>query len=109
MISINGRNYVGRNISIAGNKVYIDGKLEAAAENDKVINITVTGNLEKLECEYADTISIEGDCHSVDSRNGNVKIQGNVTGNVENRNGNIKCGNVGGDAKTRNGDINYIK
>lgn len=87
-IVINGHNVVGRNIVVRNNVVTVDGKT-INIEESKVINITVNGDLEKLDVDACDTVSISG----------------NVTGDVGTVSGDIKCGDIGGSAKTVSGDI----
>ena len=103
-ISINGKTYKGNDLSISGGKVYIDGKLQH--EEDKIdINITVNGNLDTLEVDACNTITVKQNCKVVTCKNGNVIIHGNVEGDVTNKNGNIKCKNILGDANTNIGNI----
>ena len=53
-----------------------------------------------------ESINIKGSCNNIETHNGEVKINGNVTGNVSTHNGNVNCHNIHGDAKTHNGNIN---
>lgn len=105
MITINGKTYKGNNLQISGNQVLIDGKRVDQQEDEKVINITVEGNIDTLDVDYCDKLEITGDCGSVTSKNGNIQVKGNVNGDVTNKNGNIVCRNVAGDAETKNGDV----
>lgn len=105
MITINGKSFKGNNVSIINNEVIIDGKKANSDDDSKIINISIDGNIESLNVDYCEKIEVVGECESVSSKNGNIAIQGNVSGDVTNKNGNIICRNVGGDASTKNGDV----
>lgn len=108
MIKINGKSFPsGNNISIVNGVVYIDGK--KAESNEKVINIIVDGSINKLEVDMCDTISVNGNCNTVSTTNGDISVSGDVLKNVSTTNGDVDCGNVGGKIKTTNGDIKYKK
>lgn len=103
IFNINGGNFEGSNLQIKNKKIYIDGKLIEI--EDKVINITVNGNIESLKVDSCDSIDIVGNVGSCDAKNGNVKITGDVLGDVETMNGNVKCNILQGNAKSMNGNI----
>lgn len=107
MININGRTYSGNNIQISNNRVIIDGKdVTGDHKDEKVINISVEGNIESLDVGYCQKISVKGDCGRVKSASGDVKITGNVTGDVSAQSGEIEIGgNVGGSVSTQTGDV----
>ena len=105
MVTINGKTYKGNNVSVINNEVFIDGKRADQTEDTKVINITIDGKVETLDVDYCDKLEITGDCGNVSSKNGNIQVKGNVSGDVTNKNGNIVCRDVGGDAETKNGDV----
>jgi len=105
MIKINGKTYKGNNVSIINGQVIIDGKKADTPEDEKVINITIDGNIKTLDVDYCNKLEMTGDCESVTSKNGNIQVKGNVTGDVNNKNGNIVCRNIGGNAETKNGDV----
>lgn len=76
---VNGKTYRipgCHSISVINNKVFVDGKLYKDPEDGELI---------------AERI--------------NITVEGNVTGNVENECGDIKCGSVGGSVNTTSGDI----
>lgn len=103
MITVNGITYHGNNVSIVNGKVIIDGK-QADTKDDKVITITVTGNIESLEADYCKSIVVNGDVNKLRTTSGDVEC-GNVTGGVQTTSGDIECGNIGGDVNTTSGDI----
>ena len=93
----------GNNVSIINNKIFVDGK-EIETE-EKVINIIVEGNLDKLEVDCCNSIKVNGVTKDVEVSNGNITISGDVKGNVNNINGNIIAKVINGNCKTINGDI----
>ena len=93
----------GNSISIINNKIFVDGK-EIETE-EKVINIIVEGNLDKLEVDCCNSIKVNGVTKDVEVSNGNISINGDVKGNVNNINGNIIAKAINGNYKTTNGDI----
>lgn len=109
VVIINGKTYGSEtgSVSIINGKVIIDGK--DMTPDSKEINVTINGNVETLNVDTANKIQVIGSCGSLVSHNGEINIDGNVSGNVENRNGNIDCMNVGGNVSTRNGNIKHRK
>ncbi|WYE13153.1 hypothetical protein KST99_10185 [Fusobacterium polymorphum] len=93
----------GNSVSIINNKIFVDGK-EIETE-EKVINIIVEGNLDKLEIDCCNSIKINGVTKDIEVSNGNIAISGDVKGNVNNINGNIIAKVINGNYKTTNGDI----
>ena len=93
----------GNSISIINNKIFVDGK-EIETE-EKVINIIVEGNLDKLEVDCCNSIKVNGVTKDVEVSNGNISINGDVKGNINNINGNIIAKAINGNCKTTNGDI----
>lgn len=106
MITLNGVTYSGNSLIVSGNKIFIDGK--DLTPDSKTIKIDVNGNVDNLEVDYCESLSIKGDVGSCETTNGNVNISGNVNGNVETTNGNVRCGNISGSVKTRNGNIHHV-
>ena len=96
-------NIKGNNVSIINNKIFVDGK-EIGTE-EKEINIIVEGNLDKLEVDCCNSIKVNGVTKDVEVSNGNISINGDVKGNVNNINGNIIAKVINGNCKTKNGDI----
>lgn len=87
---VNGKTYRipgCHSISVINNKVFVDGKLYKDPEGENSEDGELTA-----ECI-------------------NISVEGNVTGDVVNESGDIKCGNVTGDVSTASGDIkaNSIK
>lgn len=105
MIKINGMTFSGNSVVVSGNKIIIDGK--DATPDSKIITISVVGDLELLDVDCCDSISIKGNVGRCKSTNGNVDIEGAVTGDIETTNGNVRCGAVSGSVKTKNGNIKH--
>lgn len=110
-VYVNGKKYIlpNGNVSVVNNKVYWNGKLveDCYLLKEKIINITIEGNVEgDVKCDNIESINIKGSCKNIETNNGEVKIGGNVDGNVSTYNGNVNCHNINGDAKTHNGNIN---
>lgn len=102
-VTINGKTYVGRNITINGNKVSVDGNVVEEAVN---IYINVTGNVEKINT--TGDIKVHGNVGSAETGAGDIVIEGNVSGNVETGAGDIVIkGNVAGEVSTCAGSIHH--
>lgn len=84
-ITINGKTYSGKNVSINGNKVIIDGK-ETNQNIDEIKEITIIGDVHNLNCQC-------------------VTINGNVSGQIDSQNIEI-TGDVKGDIDAMSVDIN---
>ena len=106
-ISINGVNYVGRNVTISGNKVYIDGVDNTP--DQKEIVIIVNGNLENLKADSCKTIDVTGNVLVLNTMSGDVKVGGNVDGSIKTMSGDVSCGTVGGSINTMSGDVKHKK
>ena len=68
-------------------------------------NSSIEGNLDKLEVDCCNSIKINEVTKDVEVSNGNITINGDVKGNVNNINGNIITKVINGNCKTTNGDI----
>lgn len=103
-ITINNSLYQGRSISVRGKKIYIDNN--EIVVDEKIINITVEGNLDRLEAEVCNDVKINGNVGTVAVSVGEVEITGNVEHDVVTSTGDAKIGgDVRGDVKTMTGDI----
>lgn len=101
------KNKVIGSMVINGGKIIVDGKplTELDQEDEKVINITIEGSVERLEVEVCSNITVKGDAHRVHTHCGDIDITGNVSGDVHTNCGSISCGNVEGDCHTNMGSI----
>jgi hypothetical protein len=107
-ITVNGKSYTGRSVSVINNTVIIDGKAVNDSSGEKNINITITG-------DCGDIVNESGDVQVLGKVNGSIKCgAGNVNandvgGSIKSAAGNIQCGSVGGSVETTVGNIAYIK
>lgn len=102
-VTINGKTYVGSNITINGNKVSVDGNVVEEAVN---IHINVTGNVEKIN--ITGDIEVHGNVGSAKTGAGDIDIIGDVSGDVETGAGDIVIkGNVAGNVETCAGSIHH--
>lgn len=107
-ISINGDLVVGKSISIVNGKVYIDGKLSES--NEKIINIHIEGNVEKVDVDACENVIVEGSVNSLQTTSGNVKVQNGVKGDLKTTSGDVEIdGEVGGSINTVSGDVKTAK
>ncbi len=94
-VSINGKTYVGNNISIIGNQVYIDGKLQDDLNSDKKIEVSILCNVERIESK--ELINIKGDVVG-DIKAGTSVNSYDIKGNVE-AGTSVNCDDISGDAR----------
>ena len=105
MIRINNNDYVGRNITISGNKIIIDGKDVTADHSDsKEISITVNGDIDNLDVDYCKEIAISGNVGKIRSGSGDITCN-DVMGNVQTGSGDVECETITGDVQTGSGDV----
>jgi hypothetical protein len=107
MIRINGKTFHGNSVVVNNGRIIVDGK--PVDDNDivqsKNISIVVEGDINEIKADVVDTITVHGSAKTIKTTNGDVEIGGDVSGDIDTTNGNIKCGNVGGSVKTLNGNI----
>jgi hypothetical protein len=103
-ISINGVTITaGRSINIRNGKITVDGG--DVTPDAKQIKIEITGNVERLEADCCETITVNGDCGPVSTQSGDVKVGGAVSGPVQTMSGSVVCGSVGGSVSTMSGSV----
>lgn len=99
--------FSSKSVVISNGKVFIDGK--DVTPDSKEINITIEGNVEKLEVEACNKISITGNANNISTQSGDIDIQGSVNGSVSTMSGDVDCGNISGSVSTMSGDIKNRK
>jgi DUF4097 and DUF4098 domain-containing protein YvlB len=120
-ISINGKQYSGKSVVIRDGRVIIDGK--ESLSNDKVINIHIEGNVEKIDVDACEHIIVDGNVGeitttsgdiqakqvsgSIKTTSGDVTIEGPCGGSINTVSGDIKTESVAGNIKTVSGDVDY--
>lgn len=93
---------------INGGRITVDGKPLSeldSLQDEKVINITIQGDVERLEVDYCNKLTVTGNVKRVQSTQGDIEIHGNVEGDVHANMGTITCGNVEGDCNANMGNI----
>lgn len=106
-ITVNGVTYTGRNISMSGNKIIIDGK--DVTPDAKEINISVEGDITELRADACNKISVVGSVKNIKTHSGDVEVTGDVDGNIQTMSGDVDCGMVGGSISTMSGDVKHRK
>lgn len=102
-ITINGKTYSSSgNISVINGKVIMDGG-EFTTE-DKIINIHVEGDMNTLEVDCCDKVTVNGEVGRVSTVSGDIECR-NVNGGVSSVSGDVRCGNIGGNVSTVSGDV----
>lgn len=100
------RQISGGHLQIVNGEVITDGQpVREINTDEKVINITIEGDIERLEVDYCSSIRITGNAKRVKTLNGDIEIGGNVEGDVHTNMGSITCGDVEGDCHTNMGSI----
>ena len=107
-VVINGKTMrVNGTVSIINGKVLCNGKPieDLDSIEEKVINISINGDVEKIDVDACDRIEVTGKVDYIKTMSGDIEVHGDVTGDVETMSGDIDCGNVGGNASTMSGDV----
>lgn len=105
----------GESMTIINGKTYVNGKevdlaeLANKQEDSNVYHIHIEGDVDKLEVDHCETISVTGKVRKIHTSYGSIKIEGDVDGDVHTNMGDIECGNVDGDVHTNMGSIRYRK
>jgi hypothetical protein len=92
-ISINGKTYTGKNVSIINGEVIIDGVKQNGDKLQGVVRVEITGDPASIDCDAP--VTVKGNVKGNVIADGPVTC-GNVTGDVT-ADGPCTCGNVGGD------------
>lgn len=117
VVVIGDKTFRGKNVVMRNNKIFIDGReitdeeLRGDKPEDKdkvlrlVMNVTVQGDVEKMEGEFND-VKVMRDVNSMGVSFGTVTVHGDVKGSIQSQSGNVIVEkNVGGDVKTMSGSI----
>ena len=106
-VTVNGVTYTGnRSVAVGNGRVVIDGK--DVTPDAKQISIAVHGNVERLQVDSCEKISVTGDVGSVSTQTGDVDVGGNISGSVQTQTGDVDCaGSIGGKDSTQTGDIKH--
>lgn len=119
IISKNGSRTIivgkGESMTMMNGKTYINGEevnldeLANQQEDSKVYHIHIEGDIDKLEIDHCEKISVIGNVRKIHTSYGSIEIKGDVDGDVHTNMGDIECGNVDGDVHTNMGSIKYRK
>ena len=102
--TINSKSYSGNNIQINNGRIIIDGVDITSDINEKVINVSIEGNVDLIS--KCDNVTVKGNVNKVDTGAGDIDITGDVAGDIKTGAGDITVrGNVSGNVKTSAGDI----
>ena len=99
--------FTGRQIIVNRGRVIIDGK--DVTPDEKVIHITISGDVNELKVDVCESITVEGNVESLKTISGDVKVKGDVKGDIKTTSGDVDCGNVGGSISTTSGDVKNKK
>lgn len=106
-ISVNNITYRGSSVSISNSKIVINGI--DVTPNSKEITIQIDGDVETVNVDYANRISVNGNVGKIKCTSGDVSVTGTVKNSVESISGNISCGDVGGNVSTMSGNVKIRK
>lgn len=107
-ININGKSFQGDNISVNGSRILIDGKSVYDGESESKlgpISINVEGDINSLDIPVVEGLNVYRNVNDLETMNGNVFVDGDIFGDVETFNGNVKARTIKGDVETFNGDV----
>ncbi len=102
-VTIDGKTFTGRSVSIVNGKVTVDGQVQAGELIDEV-NIVVHGDVQSLENSVG-TVTAQN-VNSIQTQAGDVKCA-DVAGSVSTVSGNVVCGRIGGSTSIMSGDISH--
>lgn len=88
-VTINGNTITASgSIVVSNGKIIVNGK--DVTPNAREISIQITGNVERLEVDACQKLSVSGD-----------------VGSLKTKSGDVDCGNVGGSISTMSGDVKH--
>lgn len=102
-ININGVVHaLKRTFSVKNSRIIVDGN--DVTPSDKVVHIAIQGDVENIEVDACQTVTISGNAKTVRTGSGDVRC-GSVLGPVQTGSGDVTCGDVGGSVSTGAGDV----
>jgi len=112
-MNINGSsyNFAGRNVSIQGNKVIVNGvDITNLVDIDaKEIIIIIESPIDSIDVEYCHKIKVK-ECNTIKTMSGSVYCDGDIKGSVNTMSGSVRAeGSIGGSVSTMSGNIRSIK
>lgn len=108
VVTVNGKTYnlPNGNVSVIGNKVYLNGKLveDCNEIKQKEITITIEGDNNTVSLE-AGNITVKGNANDVSTKSGDIEVSGDAN-DVSTVSGDIEVfGNVRGNCRSVSGDV----
>jgi len=108
-MNINGTSYSfsGRNVSIQGNRVIVNGvDVTNLADIDaKEITIIIESPIDSIDVDHCHRIDVKS-CHKVKTMSGDVNCSGDIRGSVKTMSGDVQAdGDIKGSVNTMSGDI----
>jgi hypothetical protein len=92
-------------VVISNNRIFIDGE-EVAVGEEKNIIINISGDVQKLEVDCCNFVSITGNAGTARTTSGTIQVEQNVDGDVETVSGDVEIGgSVNGSVSTTSGDV----
>lgn len=103
-VTINGKTYQGRNISVTGDgNVVVDGVRQKGAVVGP-ITIVVNGDSKSITTQSGD-VRVQGTVNRVETMSGDVDVAGNILGDVSTMSGDITAHAIKGHAQSDSGDV----
>ena len=107
MIVIGNKTFTGNNITVSNNQIIIDGKdVTDSLPEQKTYNIEVTGDIQTLNVDACNNLTVKGTVGSIKTLSGDVDC-GDVTGSVTTMSGDVECKNISGSVSTMSGKIKH--
>lgn len=107
-ITINGNTITSSgSISISNGKITVNGV--DVTPDAKVINISVVGNVEKLQADCCQTITVTGDVGNIVTQSGDVEVSWDIKWSIQTMSGDVDCWNVAGNISTMSGNVKNKK
>lgn len=102
VVTIDGRSFTGRSVTIVNNKVVVDG-VEQDGQLVGPVSVTVNGDADVVD-NPTGTVTVTGAVGTIKTMSGDVHCK-DVSGSVSTMSGDVTCGSIGGSASTMSGDI----
>lgn len=102
-ISVNGKSFSGRNVTIINGKVIVDGKTVDMPDAKEII-VNIEGDLGSLQLD-AGTVNVTGHAGDVHVGQGTAKVEMDVKGEVRVDQGKLECNDIFADVRVDMGNI----
>ena len=95
----------GNSINIKNGKVFVDGK--DVTPEAKEITITVNGDIDHVQADVCQTISVVGDVGNIRTVSGDIAVTGKLNGSIQTVSGDVECRDVAGSISSVSGKIKH--